>query len=578
MRIGIFVCHCGTNIGGVVDVPFVVEYVKTLPNVVHVERNLYTCADDGLTAIKKAIREKNLTRVVVASCTPRTHEPLFRSACREAGLNPYLFEFVNIREHCSWIHAKDKEYATKKACELIRMGTARASLLEDHEESKFVVEPTSVVIGAGVAGMTAALSLANQSFKVHLVEKEPEVGGLMKQIYKLYPTNQDASEALKVLADKVEKNENIELYTSSTVIDADGYVGNFHATISGNVDRLNRQIVGRFPEGKSDSPKANRQIEVKAGTIIVATGAIEREPNELYGYGECDRVITQMQLEEMLKEDKFEVKRQMLVIMIQCAGARDENVPYCSRICCMVALKNSMLIKEEYGADVYILHNGIQVYGEYEEYYRKAREIGVRFKKYSPERPPEVFEVDGRLCVRLYHELLGREFEYMPDLVVLSAPLTQHQDGMMISKMLRVPLGLDNFFFEAHVKLRPVDFATDGIYVCGCAHSPKDISESVAQALAAASSAAIPMANGYVTAEAITTQIDEDKCIECGFCTEMCPYSALIVEDGKTRVIRALCKGCGTCVAACPTGAIEQWHFKNDQILSQIRNVFAFIS
>lgn len=555
VRIGVFICHCGTNIGGVVDVPKVVEYAKGLPGVVFVERNLYTCADDGLTAIKNAINEMDLDRVLVASCTPRTHEPLFRSACAEAGLNPYLFEFVNIREHCSWVHMRIPEEATEKACELVRMGVARATLLEPQEESKLEVKPPAVVIGGGIAGMTSALSLANQGFETHLVEKEAELGGMHRSLYKVFPTNKDAAQVLNQKVEAVKGHKNIRLHTSAAIKDIEGYIGNFEVSLE----------------------EGGENIKFKAGVVIVATGALEFEPEGMYGYGEYDNVITQLQLETRLKEGKL--GKPDKVVMIQCVGSRGSHFSYCSRICCMVAIKNAMIIKEKNpDTTVYILHNGIQVYGvEYEELYRRAMASGIRFKKYTPDRPPEITGDNGKLNVKYYHELMRKELEYPADLVVLSTPLVQHQDGYDVSKMLRVPLGIkDRFFFEAHVKLRPVDFATDGVFVCGCAHAPKDISESVSQALAAASGAAIPLSKGYVKVPAISSKVDEGICVGCGLCVKICPYQALSLVDYKLNIIEALCKGCGACVATCPTGALDQRHVQTNQIIAQIKSAFTY--
>ncbi len=552
IRIGVFICHCGTNIGGSVDVPAVVEYAQGLPNVVYAERNLYTCADDGLTAIKNAIKEHDLNRVVVASCTPRTHEPLFRSTCEEAGLNKYLFEFVNIREHCSWVHMKDPEGATKKTKELVRMGVARATLLEPQKELKIDVEPSTLVIGGGIAGLTAAKTLANQGFDVYLVEKEAMLGGMLRKLYKLFPTGEDSLESIQPSIEAVEGHEKIKLFPSHELKEVKGYIGNFDVTLI----------------------KRGEEVNFKVGTIIVATGAAEFEPEGYYGYGTYDQVITQMQLEELLKEGALE--KPDSVVMIQCVGAKGAEVPYCSRICCMVAIKNAMLIKD-INPDAYIsiLHNDIQAYGaEYEEIYRKAREIGIRFVKYTPKKPPNVTTEGDKLKVDVYNELFGKQLTLGADLVVLSTPLVQHQGGLEVSKLLRVPLGRDKFFFEAHVKLRPVDFATDGIFLCGTAHGPAEVAESISQALAAASGAGIPLSRGFVQIEAISVKVDPEACVGCGFCVDMCPYQALSMVDGKLEIIEALCKGCGTCVAACPTGALEQRHYQNNQITSQIKAIF----
>jgi heterodisulfide reductase subunit A len=545
-RIGVFVCHCGTNIGGFVDVPEVVEYAKGLPNVVYAERNLYTCSSDGLAAIKRGIEAHNLNRVVVASCTPRTHEPLFRATCVEAGLNQYLFEFANIRDQCSWVHMHEPEKATKKAKDLIRMAVAKATLLEPQEEERISVEPSVLVIGAGIAGMNAALSLANRGFEVHLVEKEDRIGGMLLSLNKLFPSNQDSSEILEPMIAMIKEHEKINLYTSSIIKDVKGYIGNFDVSIS------------NFEE----------EFSFKVGTIIVAIGAMEFKPDGLYGYSEYDEVITQLELEERLKDG---IKRPDDVVMIQCVGARDEKIPYCSRICCMTAIKNAMILNELYDTNVYIIHDDIQVYGEYEGYYRKAKEMGIRFIKYSKERPPEVNKRDGNLNVNVYHTFFGREIKIRSDLLVLSTPLIQNPDASEISKLLKVPLGADKFFFEAHVKLRPIDFATDGIYVCGCAHSPKDIHESVTQALGAASHASIPLEKRFVQAEAITSVVDEERCIGCGVCESVCPYGAIEVVENIAKVTEVKCKGCGCCGSSCIKRAITMRHFSDVQLMAQAR-------
>ncbi|UCD73443.1 MAG: CoB--CoM heterodisulfide reductase iron-sulfur subunit A family protein [Candidatus Bathyarchaeota archaeon] len=554
LRVGVFVCHCGVNIGGVVDVPEVVEYSKTLPGVVYAERNLYTCSSDGLNGIKEAVQKYDLNRVVVASCTPRTHESLFKTTCEEAGLNKYLFEMTNIRDQCSWVHMHEPEKATEKAKDLVKMAVAKSLLNESQEELETEVKPAALVIGGGIAGMTAALSLANQGFQTHLVERESELGGMLRGLYKLYPTDADARALISQIVDDIKSNDMISVSTSTVVEDIKGYIGSYEVTVRGS-DGLE---------------------ELKFGTIIVATGAEELKPNDLYGYGKNERVITQLQLEEVLRENRLEKPEK--VVMIQCVGAREEKGrSYCSRICCMTAIKNAAVIRDlSPETDVYILYRDLQTYGkDYEEYHRKTREKGVKFIRYSPETPPEVLPgPNGKVAVKVFHTVLGEELSIPSDLVVLSTPLVQHQDGRNLSPMLKVPLDSDGFFLEAHVKLRPVDFATDGIYLCGTAHGPKSIDETVAQAYAAASRASIPMSRGKVRAEAITSVVDEESCIGCGLCEEVCPFSAIRVEmtdKGRiARTITASCKGCGVCGAGCPQRAISMCHFTDEQLLAQV--------
>jgi heterodisulfide reductase subunit A len=554
IRIGVFICHCGINIGGVVDVPAVVEYASTLPSVVHAERNLYTCSSEGLESIKAAIKEHNLNRVIVASCTPRTHEPLFRATCKEASLNPYLFEFVNIRDQCSWVHMHEPERATEKAKDLVRMGVAKAARLEPLEELTSDVIPSAVVIGAGISGMTAALSLARNGFHVHLIEKEREMGGMLRNLYKLYPTDEPAEEFLEQRIKAVKEHKRIALHLSTSIKNVEGYVGKFKVILDEN----------------------GVEKSIDAGVIIVATGAQEFEPIGLYEY-DGERVITQLQLEEKLKKGDLNWAAIKNVVMIQCAGARGEVVGYCSKICCMNAIKNAKLIKEAHpDVNVFIAHNELQAYGEeYELYYRDAKKAGVRFLRFPLERRPKVRRSDGNLVVDVFHERMQLDIPLEADLVVLSVPLVQNPDATQLSKMLKVPLGQDKFFFEAHVKLRPVDFATEGIFLCGTAHGPKDIGESIAQGYAAASRATIPLARGYVHSEPIISSVNEELCVGCGICESVCPYGAIEVveteEGGRARVTGVKCKGCGTCGSSCIKRAIKMYHFTDEQLMAQER-------
>jgi heterodisulfide reductase subunit A len=555
-RIGVFVCHCGRNIGGYVDVPQVTEYVKQLPNVVHAEHNLYTCSEEGISSIKKKIQEFNLNRVIVASCTPRTHEPLFRSACEEAGLNKYLFEFVNIRDQCSWVHMTLPKEATEKAKTLIRMGVAKARLLEPLEEIESKVIPSSLVIGGGIAGMGAALNLANQGFEVHLVEKEAELGGMLSSLHKLFTSNIEAKELIAPIVKQVKNHNRIKVYLSTKLKEVLGFIGNFNVTLD----------------------QSGKEHKLNVGTIIVAIGAEEFKPVGQYGYGKMAGILTQLELEERLKKGTVDAKN---IVIINCVGARVPERTYCSRFCCMTAIKNAVLLKEKNpAAKVWVLHRDLMTYGvEFEDYYRKAMEAGVRFIRYSLERPPEVIG-DGHVKgVKVYHQLRKKEMEFPCDTVVLTTPLIPRSDNEGLSKMLKVPLSQEGFFLEAHLKLRPVEFATDGIFICGSAKWPVEIAEAVSQAYGSASKAAIPMRMGYVKPEAITSCVNADICGGCGICVAVCPYSATEIktENGKrvANAIAALCKGCGTCGAACPSGAISMNHFKDEQILSQIEALVA---
>jgi heterodisulfide reductase subunit A len=605
-RIGVFICHCGSNIGGFVDVKAVTEYASTLPDVAYATDNLYTCAEDGLNNIKESIKEHNLNRVVVSSCTPRTHAPLFQRTCEAAGVNKYMFTFVNIREHCSWVHMKQKEKATQKAKDLVRMGVARARFLEPQEETKVEVTPVALVVGGGVSGMTSALSLANMGFPVHLVEKEKELGGFVKNLHGLMMTTKSANETIKPLIDKVNAHKNITQHLNSHVASVEGFIGNYEVTIGG--------------EGAEAK-------EVKVGTIIVATGAVPLIPEGLFGYKEHPNVVTSTEFEELC--NKKELPKLKSVAFIQCAGARGQKVSYCSRICCNVAIKSAINIAENRdnmlgveekaaetgeaveepaadmkveeegldrrrrrrgrgrrdeaeaggeaaptsGVEVTVFNRDVMAYGvEHELEFNKAREKRVKFVRYLPDNLPKVSVKDGKLEVGYFHETLKMERTMPVDLVILSTPLVAQPDASTLSQLLKVPLGQEGFFQEAHVKLRPVDFATDGVYVCGTCRGPADISEAVSQAAAAASRAAIPLANGFVQAEALTSRVDETKCSGCGTCVEVCPYGALRKnEEGISEVIVAACKGCGCCGATCPEGAITMTHYTDLQLLAEAK-------
>ncbi len=546
-RIGVFVCDCGSNIAGYLDVKELAEYAKTLPNVVFVRENLYTCSESGINEIKAAIKEQSLNRVVVASCTPRTHEPLFRGTCAEADLNPYLFEMVNIRDQCSWVHMQEREEGTHKAKDLIRMGVAKAALLEPQQDIQSEVDPRAMVLGGGISGMTAAMALANRGYEVTLVEKAPELGGLLLKLDKLAPADVDAPELARQQAEMVRGNPNIKVYTSTTVDEVQGYIGHFQVTVTTS------GVQQQFP----------------CGIIIVATGADVLKPVGLFGY-DGEKVINQLELEERFRAGTFSARH---VVMIQCAGARIEERKYCSRICCMVAIKNAIEIKERSPeTTVHVLYRDIQAYGvENEILFQRAKELGVLFIKYDLARPP-VVEADR---VVVHHELLGRDLNLPQDLVVLSTPLIAAEDNEKISKQLRVSIDANKFFLEGHVKLKPLDFATDGIYLCGNAHYPATVREAISQALGAASRASIPLAKGVMTVEPIVSSlVDEDACRGCGLCVALCPYGALEIvrtEKGrKVQVIPVACKGCGVCASTCYQHALSINSYTDEQISQQI--------
>ena len=551
-RIGVFVCHCGINIGGVVNVPGVTESVKTLPYVVYAENNLYSCSQDTQERIKKIIEEQRLNRVVVASCSPRTHEPLFQGTIREAGLNKYLFEMVNIRDQCSWVHRDIPEEATQKAAELVKMAVAKAALIQPLPELTISVIPKALVIGGGVTGMTAALGLANQGFECFLIERTDELGGNARRLrYTL--EGDDLSKFLEELIQEVEGHDLIHIYKNAELKETAGYIGNFKTRL--------------FAQGK--------EAVLEHGVIIVAAGGREYRPSE-YSYGSHEKVLTQLELEERLAEGQFKPSELGNVVMIQCVGSRTRERLYCSKVCCSQAVKNALKIKElNPSANVYILYRDLRTYSFKEGFYKKARDTGVTFLRYPEGREPEVTIEDGRIRVKVVDPLLDAELTIKPDILVLSVGILPQSGNDELSKMLTVPLNEDGFFLEAHVKLRPVEFASDGIFVAGLAHSPKPIEEAISQALAAAGKAAIPLAKGLVSVEPIVSSVDEEKCIGCGLCESLCAFSAIRVvsKNGVNRAqsISASCKGCGLCAANCPQQAISMGHFRSEEIIAQIR-------
>ncbi|MCW4027574.1 MAG: CoB--CoM heterodisulfide reductase iron-sulfur subunit A family protein, partial [Candidatus Bathyarchaeota archaeon] len=543
-RIGVFVCHCGVNIGGIVDVPEVVEYARALPDIVYAEDNLYTCSQDTQKGIQEKIKEHDLNRVVVASCTPRTHEPLFRETIRDAGLNVYLFEMANIRDQCSWVHMHEPRRATEKAKDLVRAAVAKARLLNPLSKQVISVTPVGLVIGGGLAGMTAALELARQGFEVHLVEREKELGGNLRHTYYLLGS-EDPQERLSSIIREISENEKVHVYLDAELADIDGYVGNFRTTLNCDGDRK----------------------EIEHGIVIVATGAVEYKPTE-YLYGADERVITQRELEEELAKDNFEART---VLMIQCVGSRNEERPNCSRVCCAQAVKNALRIKDvSPETDVYILYKDIRTYGFNEDYYREAASKGVLFIRYDDESKPKVTRENGKLVVSVWEPVVKSWIHFEPDLLALSVATIPSPDNQRMARMLKVPLSKDGFFLEAHVKLRPIDFATEGIFLCGLAHSPMFIEETISQACGAAGRAMTILSKETLDVEGSIASIDENLCIGCGLCISICPYSAIEKDEmGTAKVIGALCKGCGTCGASCPKRAITMGYFADEQIVAQ---------
>ncbi|MFH1730575.1 MAG: CoB--CoM heterodisulfide reductase iron-sulfur subunit A family protein [Planctomycetota bacterium] len=547
-RIAVFVCRCGINIASTVDVPNVVEYAAGLPGVKHAEEMLFTCAQDSQKIIKAAIEENGINRVVVAACTPRTHEPLFQKTLKESSINPYLFEFANIREQCSWVHRKEPEKATEKAKDLVRNAVTKVALAEPLFQKTLEVNKDALVIGGGPAGMSAALDLANQGFQVHLLEKSGELGGNVRHL-RVTLSREQAQPRLRSLIDDVRSNPRIRVYMNARIKEISGFVGNFTTRLE------------------------DPEIEIGHGVVIVATGAEQREPTE-YLYGQDERVVTQREFEDMLyAEDASAIGNIRSVVMIQCVGSRDDEHPYCSRVCCGHAVKNAFKLKElNPRASVYVVFRDVRTYGLRERYYREVRGKGVIFIRRNADEKPAVHKNGDALTVDVKDAILGRELSIKADLVVLSAGIRPNPDNKTLSQLLKVPLGSDGFFLEAHVKLRPVDFATDGVFVCGLAHYPKDVGETIAQARAAAGRAATVLSKDTIEAEGKVSAIREERCSGCGACVEVCAYSAIELdpEKGVAVVNEALCKGCGACAATCRAAAIDLRGFRNEQILEAL--------
>ncbi|MEW6663724.1 MAG: 4Fe-4S binding protein [Thermodesulfobacteriota bacterium] len=554
-RVGVFVCDCGTNIVKTVDVKKVVEYARGLMGVVHAEENTFSCSIDSVTHMAKVIREKGLNRVVVAACTPRTHEPVFQDALREAGLNPYLFEFANIREQCSLVHMGDKRGASEKSKDLVRMAVARAVLLEPLAQVTYKVKRSALVIGGGLSGMEASLGLAEQGIPVHLVEKEEELGGTARRIHCTLERS-DVQDRVRALIRRVHKSLLIQVHTESRLLDFSGYVGNFTSQIA----------VGRRGTIK----------EIDHGVTIVATGTEEFKPAD-YLYGRDPRVVTQLELEQEIHGGHERLKQCGTTVMIQCVGSRDEERPYCSRVCCSQAVKNALKLKDLHpGMDIYVLYRDMRTYGFREDYYRKAAEKGVIFIRYEKEDRPDVTaaEEDGRsfLRVTVTEPTLGVSLVIDADRVALAAAALPAAGNGPLSRLLKVPLNEDGFFMEAHMKLRPVDFSTEGIFMCGTAHSPKFIDECMAQAQAAASRALTVLAQEEWKAGGLVSSVTRKRCSGCGLCEQICPYQAIALGEEHVAVVnQALCKGCGVCVSSCRSGALDLGGVSDMQTWSAIQ-------
>jgi heterodisulfide reductase subunit A-like polyferredoxin len=547
-RIGVFVCRCGSNIGGVVDVPGLREYAASLPDVVYAEENLYTCSQDTQVKIRKAIEEYRLNRVVVASCSPRTHEPLFQETIREAGLNRYLFEMANIRDQCSWVHMSQKEDATLKARGLLRMSIANARLVRPLEKQSKGVVRRALVIGGGLSGMTAATGLAKQGFEVFLVEKQGELGGNLRHLYTTVD-GKDVRKFLQELREQVLDDARIKVFLNADITNFSGYVGNFKTTLT----------VGSEAAA----------YELEHGVTIVATGGDELKPRE-YLYGEDRRVLTQLELEKGLATGGINTSELREVVMVQCVGSRNEERPYCSRVCCAEAVKNALSIKAlNPKTRVIILYRDMRMYGFLEEHYARARHAGVRFVRYEETRKPQVSAANGALELAAYNPVLRESVSFHPDLLVLSTA-TVPADTVQLAATLKVPRTTDGFFLEAHMKLRPVDFASEGIYLCGMAHSPKLIDESLSQASAAVSRACTILSRETIQVGGVVSVVDQEKCAACLSCVRVCPYNVPTINaEGAAEIEVAKCQGCGLCASECPAKAITLQHFTDEQIIAR---------
>ena len=548
-RVGVFICHCGSNIAGVVGVESVADYARTLPGVAYATDTMYTCSSDSLSLIKDKIEEHQLNRVVVASCTPRTHEPIFQDTLREAGLNPFLFEMANIRDQCSWVHRDEPEKATDKARDLVRMAVARAELLEPLYKIDVQLTHSAVVIGGGVAGMTAALALGDMGYEVNLVERTAKLGGLVLDIDQTLRGSKPAK-FVKELEKRLIDNPNVKIHLEAHLADFQGFIGNFNSVIA-------------EADGK--------RTPVEHGVVIVATGGTEERP-ELFGLGQSPKVVTGLDLEKLLAKNDPAVKSAKSVGFILCAGSLDEHKPYCSRTCCQQSIKNAIRLKEaDPDRPVYVWYKEMRTFGLSEEYYLKARDLGVIFARYDNDSKPQV-SANGKVSVAYKERAFnGAPYEVPVDLLVLATPTVPNEGADELSKLLKVPLQGDGFFLEAHVKLRPVDFSSEGIFLCGAAHYPKGIEESISQAFAAAGRAATILAKPVIKAGGVVAEVDEEKCAACLTCVRICPYEVPRIDPvtKKAHIEAAACQGCGICVSECPAKAIVLHHYTDAQIFAK---------
>jgi len=552
-RIGVFVCRCGINIAGVVDVPAVRDYAKSLPYVVHAEDNLYTCSQDTQIKLSQVIREKGLNRVVVAACTPKTHEPLFQETLLKAGLNKYLFEMANIRNQDSWVHSADPASATEKAKDLVRMAVAKVALLEPLQEKEMGMIPEALVLGGGIAGMAAAKNLADQGFQVHLVERDRELGGAAGSLYKTW-RGEPIQPYLRHLIEEVEHDPLIRVYRGTELSRVEGFVGNFTSALT------------RKEDGETTL--------LKHGVTVIATGGEEFKPKE-YAYGEHPKVMTQLELDRRFLRDDPELKSIRSMVFIQCVGSREPDRPYCSRVCCTHTMESALEMRRRNpDVQIYVLYRDLRTYGQREDLYAQARKKGVLFIRYDLEDKPRVrSSEDGGLEVEVRDPILQRPVRLKADMLILAAAIVPPDNGP-VARLFKLPVDGDGFFVEAHAKLRPVDFATEGVFLCGLAHAPKSVDESIAQALAAAARAAGYLAAAKVFVSGFIAEIRQAACSRCGVCLTICPFGApALSADGLPEINPVLCKGCGLCVASCRSGAIHLKGLDDEQVMAMINQI-----
>jgi heterodisulfide reductase subunit A len=547
-RIGVFVCRCGTNIAGVLDVPAIAEYARTLPGVVYVEENLFSCSQDTQQKMARVIKEQKLNRVVVAACSPLTHEPLFQETLANAGINKYLFEMANIRNQCSWVHSGDPKSGTEKGKDLIRMAVAKVGLFEPMSEPEIRINQNALVIGGGISGLSAAKNLAQQGYYTYLIEKSGSLGGQAKELYQTW-RGEDVQQYLSRLVQEVQSNPKIELYLNTTLKTVDGFVGNFESTVQ----------------------RDGEEKVLEHGIAIIATGASELKPNQ-YLYGQDPRVLTSLELDRKLIDGAPFLKRVHSAVFIQCVGSRIKERPYCSKVCCTHSVLSAVRLKEiNPEMDVFIVYRDMRTYGLREDLYREARAKGVVFIRYDENKELNVVKDKDELQVLFTSYVLNREMEIRPDLLILATAIIPPKENP-VAKLFKVPVNSDGFFVEAHVKLRPIDFATDGVFVCGLAHAPKPLDESIAHGLGAASRAVTLLAQKEMFGNAIVAHIDPETCVGCQGCLKVCPYEAIrYLEDRKIcEINEVICKGCGACAATCPSASAQLRRFTSRQIYAQI--------